>query len=348
MKTNFSFLVTFLFLAYQVNAKVITVDNSVGANAQYSDLQSAISTANSGDVIYVHASENSYGTVTVAKTLSLIGFSHSNPEKATFIEAIILEDGSSNSRFSGLYITESISTDTNNTTTLTGLIIENSRIGGVYFAEAGSDNSLSGADDVLIRGNIINYIGGTSATNYSYTNTIISNNIIRIRIYVENYQSVVIKNNLFYTPSSGGRVPVINNNSSSGSIIVQNSIMYNAGYNMNNAGVIFENCLQFDYSGNRVPPILNGTNNVENEDPLFVYLDDDYYAYTDDNYNLQSGSPAIGKGAGGVDIGLYDDSAFTFNNFGYTNSIPTVKITSITDRIAPGANLSVSISTNAN
>ena len=123
MKTKITFLTTVLLLSLVVKAQsVITVDNSVGANAQYSNLQSAISAANAGDIIYVHPSEINYGTnITIDKEISLYGFGHSDPDKETMVSDFILANNASNVIISGFHITDDIYT--NNTTGLTNLVI---------------------------------------------------------------------------------------------------------------------------------------------------------------------------------------------------------------------------------
>jgi hypothetical protein len=275
--------------------------------------------------------------------LSLIGNGHSDALKNTFIEGIVLEDNASESYFSGLYVFDEIACQ-NSISQITNLTFENSIIDVIDF---GSSTFYMGVDNVLIRGNIIQSVSGV------FTNTIISNNLITFLIFIgSNYQSVSIKNNIFYRGGSGSGKAVTNSANADGSITLQNNIFYystsGSDQNPNTPGVIFENCLSYNRGSTSVIT-LSGNNNLDNQNPLFVEDNDDavFDALIDD-YNLQPGSPAIGTGAGGVDIGLYDNSAFTFNNFGYTNGIPTVKITNITDRIAPGATLSVTINTNAN
>ncbi|MEP1487858.1 MAG: hypothetical protein ABJK28_05485 [Algibacter sp.] len=344
MKTKLTFLVTALLLTYVVKAQtVITVDNSVGANAQYSDLQSAISAASNGDIIYVHPSEINYGNITIDKQLTLIGFGHSDIDKQTIITDFVLGANASNTSISGFHVTDDVYT--NSTTTISNLTIENNIIDSVLLF-----NSAGGANSVIIRGNIIYQIGSGSASSNSdnYTNTIISNNVITYFVGLKNHQSITIKNNVFLSPNSS--YPIYNAGDATGSITAQNNIFYynsSSVLNPDADGVIFENCLTYNIgSGSLVA--LNGSNNLNNQNPLFVEDNDNTNYDLSDDFNLQSSSPAINSGVGGIDMGLYDGSSFIFNNFGYTNGIPTVKITNITDRIAPGANLSVTINTNAN
>lgn len=344
MKTKL-FLSIALMLAFICNSQsVITVDNSVGSNAQYSDLNTAIAIASAGDIIYIHPSEINYGNITVTKTLHLIGFGHSDPDKATYITDLILGGNASNSSFSGLYITDDFFAS-NSSTTLTGLVIENC----IVVSQMILNNA--GVDDMLIRENIIGIIGDSAnlQSRNNYTNTIISNNIIRDRIYLKNYQSVEIKNNIFLSSSSLS-LPIVNLGNASGSVTVQNNIMYFSSLtnlNSNSAGVIFENCLNYNIGSGTVAA-LNGSNNFANIDPKFVSAANTVFNPDIDDYHLQAGSIAIGNGAAGEDMGIFNVGPFVFNNFGYTNGIPTVKITAITNSVTVGGNIEVTITTNSN
>ena len=310
MKTKLSFLVTALLFAYQVKAQnTITVDNSVGANAQYSDLQSAISAASNGDIIYVHPSEINYGIITIDKSLTLVGFGHSDPDSKTFVNDIILAENSSNTKISGFYVTDDIYINSSNM--LSNIIIENNLI----VSYLGFDNG--GVNNVIIRGNVINQIGNTSSssTQNNYTNAIISNNMISNYVGLKNHQSITIKNNIFYTPSSS--YPIYNADSGAGTITAQNNIIYynvTSTYNPDADGVLYENCLTYNFGSGSVAPLI-GSNNLDNQNPLFVSYDGVTNYSTVNDYNLQAGSPAIGTGVGGIE---------------------------------PGATLSVTINTNAN
>ncbi len=312
MKTKQLLLNVALLIAIVANAQnTITVDNSVGSNAQYSDLQSAISAASSGDTIYVHASEINYGNISIDKSLTLIGYAHLSSEKQTLITDIELLDNASNCTFSGLHITDDVYT--NNTTMLTGLVIENCYINDDLLFSNG------GVDDVIIRGNIIYQIGntGSNSTSNNYSNAIISNNIILYYIGLKNHQSISIKNNIFLSPYSS--YAVYNAGDDTGSITIQNNILYyntSGTYNPNTDGVTFQNCLTYNIGSGSVSA-LTGTDNQNNQNPLFVE-DNDNTAYNAevDDYHLQVGSPAIGNGVGGIDMGIYDGGSFVFNNVG--------------------------------
>ena len=338
MRTKELFFTIVLLFVFSSKAQtIITVDNTVGSNAEYSDLQTAIASSSPGDIIYVHPSETSYGVIIIDKELHLRGFSHSNANRVTFIERIEFGENGSNSSFSGLHITGNFIVEDLNTT-LTGLVFENNIV---------DDNMLfldAGVDGMIIRGNIIQEIGNILYQGYS--NTIISNNIITWRINVENYQTITINNNLFISDNSTAVI----RNFGNGSITAQNNIIYvdvNNTTDVNYTGVIFEYCLAYNMGSGNMDP-LNGTNNIINIDPLFVSaIDDNFDAYLD-NYHLQAGSVAIDAGANGVDMGLYDAGPFVFNNFGYTNNLPTVEILDITNTIPLGGVIDVTIETKAN
>ncbi len=337
-------IATLLFIAsiLSIHAQnVITVDNTTGSNAQYDNLQSAISAATAGDIIHVMPSETSYGNVIIEKTLTLIGFAHSDSDKRSVVGSVQLTTGADNTRLTSLELSDTYSVRYN-TVPLTGLIVENCLLEELYFYNAG-------ADDILIRGNILNYVGyGSTSSNYS--NAIITNNIISRQVVVINYQSVTVKNNIFLNPVSSN--PVYNRGYANGSISVQNNIFYystSATYDPNVDGVTFENCLTYNIGTGNVAS-LNGNNNLDNRNPLFLEDNDNAtYDPTTDDYNLGAGSPAIDAGVNGEDIGLYDDSSsFTFNNLGYSNGVPTVRIEAISTTVAPGQNLNVIISTTNN
>lgn len=333
-----SFLLLFGAIMTIQGQNIITVDNSVGASAQFSDLQSAISGAAPGDIIYVHPSETNYGDISIDKSIDLIGFSHNDVDKKTLVDEIDLLDNASNTRISGFHITNDINA-LNTNVELNTITIENNLIDGTIW----SGMAYSGVSGMIIRGNVMYRIGSNSSTWLNYTNTIISNNVITSFIYTNFHESITIKNNIFIE----GSYPV-NVGNATGDLKVQNCIFYEssgATVNINGSGVLYENCLSYNIGGGSYSTLV-GTNNLNNQNPLFVEDNNNttFEAEIDD-YKLKTGSPGIDAGINGEDIGLFDGSNFTFNNFGYTNGIPTVTIDAISTTVAPGQDLNVIIST---
>ena len=277
--------------------------------------------------------------------MSIIGFRHSNPDKNTYLDGIILNDGSGGSYISGLYINGNIDTNADITTILNDLIFENNIVRNMDF------NGLE-ANNVLIRGNVIRRIGGGTNGTTNYTNTLITNNIFSDNsntggsegVSLKNHESIIIRNNIFLYVAE-----VENLSDDTGDIVVQNCIFYRISgttLDWNNNGVIFENCLTYNPNGATTP--LVGTGNWDDTNPNFVYVDDDVWNPAFD-FHLQAGSVAIGAGVNGENLGIYDGmTPFLFNNFGFTAGIPSVTITAITEQVAPGDNIEVTIQSNSN
>ncbi|BAO76880.1 hypothetical protein [Winogradskyella sp. PG-2] len=331
-------LLTSIFINAQTT---ITVDNSTGADADHGDLQSAINSAANGDILYVHASENTYGDIIIDKPLTIVGFSHSDADKETMIDEVNLLDNASNVKLTGIHFTNDIDIN-NDSTMITDLIIENN------FFDNGSEIYFGGdalVSNMIIRGNVLDQIGTNSASWTKYTNAIISQNIIKDDINVFYHDFVTIENNIFLNGAF-----VTNVDDDTGDLEVEDSIFFtssNSIFNPNRDGVVFQNCLSYNDLNGVID--LSGTNNINDTNPLFVSADDDEFDALEDDYNLQAGSPALGTGVAGDDIGIYStNSAFVFNNFGFTAGIPTVTITAITSQVAPGGNVEVTIQSNSN
>ena len=322
---------------------IITVDNSPGANAQYDDIQTAIQSANNGDIIHLLPSEQSYGDMIIDKQLTIIGFSHSAPDKSSIVENVYLIDGASGSRLSGFSAEEDMFIDAE--ATLTDLVIEHCKIDGwgLIFQNGGASN-------VVIRGNVINSIGSTTTSSSTgaslFDNTIIENNIITDSIVVLFPESVIIKNNLFLQATVGNFEETFD-------LVVQNSIFLartpNGSINFNSDGVFFQNCLAYNVSTGNVDQLF-GENNITNIDPQFENINFPtglLFNVTDD-YRLKEDSIAIGAGVNGEDLGIFGGDTSVFNNNGFTRGVPRVSIESSDTTIEEGNSLRVTIKAKSN
>ncbi|MAT89389.1 MAG: hypothetical protein CMC35_01750 [Flavobacteriaceae bacterium] len=339
MKIFFLILTTALNTFGLLAQNILTVDNTPGSSAQFDDLQTAISSAQNGDIIYVHASNTNYGDILIDKNISLIGFSHSNPEKNSVIDEIDLTDNASNTRISGFRITNDFYLN-NDISLVSNLVLENN-----LFENPVSFGGTALTDGLLIRGNVfLSGLGNTTTVFSQYSNAIITNNIFDGTLHVLFNNSIDVKNNIFL-----GSASINNLDPSSGNINAQDCIFYAdraTTVNYNSTGVFFEHCLSYNITGNVLP--LNGNNNINDTDPLFFSATNENFDSLDDDYRLQNGSPGIGTGISGGDLGIFDSSGFLFNNFGITQGIPSIKILSITSQIAPEENLEVIIESNTN
>lgn len=342
MKIKIPLLTIFLSFFYQVNAQnVLSVDNSPESNAQYDNIAEALAAAKAGDTLLIHPSTINYGDITLRKSIALIGFSHSDPDIRSNVDNITFLNGASDTYLSGLRLSGNIEVSSNTSETLENLIFENNRIAGsILFRGAGADN-------VLIQGNVSVGIGENNVNQNAVTNLLVINNIIRGNLYVNNHQSTTVKNNIFLN-----RAKIVNLLNGSGNQIVQDCMFifnYAYSHDFNSAGIIFENCLTNNYYPNRGVTALSGTNNLNDVDPKFVSLTNSNSFVTTNDYHLDTGSIAIGAGVDGGDLGIYNnDATITFNNFGYTQGIPSVRIVSLTSTIKRGEDLELDIETTSN
>ena len=287
--------------------KVLTVSNNVASPGQYTVLQTACDAAASNDTIYIHGSENNYGSVTITKPLVLIGTGVNAQKRFKFSSSV-----------NGITIGWNASTTQNGG----GSKIFGLDIGTLNISD--SPNS-SGIKNVLIQRNRIStiYVSGYRVS----TNININNNVISS--VSMNGKSIYLKNNVILGGVQGGEKDFV------GTLVVAHNVIYAHCY-MARASVynnifysssseVFQSCEYTSITRNLIIGKINYTNanivfgtntggeNILNEDPLFVDVNTDLYSYSYTypttgpfvDYHLGVGSPAIGAGIGGVDLGIY-------------------------------------------
>jgi len=320
---------------------VYTVDNRDQSGAQFTDLQAAIDAASSGDIIQVHPSANSYGSITIDKTLTLMGLGHNpavtNGETAE-IQTITFINNSAGSELKGLSI-YSIKCGTSVTSpNQTNMHIINNHI---------SSNVIGSSTDNLSNGWVVegNYFSstGTNINPQNGTNDWqIKNNFLRGSITNLNNTSIVT-NNIFLTTSTTETFfsycsnPLVNNN-----IFLSTNTLTEIG--TYSSSITFVSNITYSYYGATITP-LSGSNNLDNTNPLFENVPTtsvpDFY---NNNFNLASGSPGINAGSDGTDIGLYGNN-FEFDLNGRPNLSPYPENITITNSVvAPGQTLNVDFS----
>ncbi|MBP0904410.1 hypothetical protein ACFSKN_12405 [Mariniflexile gromovii] len=359
MKTiilNFTFLLCSATLIAQTTW---TVDNRPGTTAQFSSVQAAHDAAQSGDFIYVHPSPNSYGVLSIKKTIHLRGIGHS-PELANgdhaSMQSITLSrntteaTSSSNSTISGLEI--GVIQD-GNEAAFSNILIQNNRINNLNFYQV---------YNFIIQGNVFNTTSAYSIifNTPSHANNIISHNIFNtisntsptLAVLNSLVASDTVSNNLFIMNFNGAtntffnncNNPTVNNN-----MFVLGAAAVISSINTNNSTINFQNCLTFDYGGQSISA-LNGTTNLNNTNPQFVNIGtptNPDFAYTK-SYKLQVGSPAIASGSDGSDLGIYGQG-FLFQMKGYPFDLPYPTSININNAVVEaGGNLEVVFKANAN
>jgi len=304
------FTLLFFLISYSATAGIITVDNRDTTTAQYQDLQTAIDSAQVGDTLLIHRSNTSYGNITLNKRLTLIGegiLPEKQPENsfttignATLSYDPITLTSASKSNFIGLSFTNLTinekSSDINyacdsiliNYCKITTLALKNKEVG------------------LNVNNSIISNINGslfycTFKNNFFYTvscsisqgaNNVFTNNFFFLRL---NFNGGVVANNILYT-NFGGTFSMNAKN-----VMFSNNIMYSTSTTFDTTA--------FSSNGN------TSTNNLFNVDPMFVnpVIFNALFSYSQTSpasgpfadFHLQAGSPAIGAGTDGTDLGIY-------------------------------------------
>ncbi|MFP4471243.1 MAG: hypothetical protein ACLFPE_11190 [Bacteroidales bacterium] len=286
------FAILFLCFGFlTANATSWRVNSNTAIDADFSDLAAAIAAAANGDTLYVEGSLFDYGSVTVDKTLVLIGpgyfLDQNDSTQVNFnpaeLENLTISQNAVACEIYGLYITGYVKISAND----------------IIFARNHHQPNYSG--DILklaytnATSNCVitqNYLLGIHGYNYEALNMIITNNYVADELVLDSDCSGTIFNNVVLTKISA-------HNS-----VVKNNITYdhnNGGYSGNNS--VFEYNIA-NYQFGTMPP---GPGNISGIDPADVFVDfDGTLGYSEDaKWQLKEGSIAIGYGENGVDCGCF-------------------------------------------
>lgn len=320
MKKIIFFLVSIVYVSV-LNATIITVDNNYPMTGQFATLQEAHVAANSGDTIYIYPSSVNYQGITVSKRLIIIGSGYeeiSNIKASIILGEIIFNQGSAGSSIEGFLFQSH-----NHLNMVSGIIINSS--------------------DILIKRNKMMKI----LINSNLTGTIILNNFIYDvtspnynigAIQVEDYNEILIQNNLIIRISYGNDIGMgirLRGQNISGLIInnVIKVLPFNHSANIaidrdNSNCLVYNNITEYgQYLGNYGSSysynicggvqLLAERGNIPNTKMVDVFIDPDNY-----DFHLKTGSPAIGSGFNGVDMGIYGGDT-PFIDGGYP-AIPSI------------------------
>jgi hypothetical protein len=285
-------LLALCFTAFSVlnsSAKIWRVNNS-GLPADFTTIQAAHDavTVLAGDTLHIEPSGVSYGALVSTKKLIILGPGYflnenanqqANPAPAA-ISNFTLNEGSSGTVISGLTIASLCYINTGNIT-----ISRNSFSNqNIYLS---SDHSFS---NIIISGNYgIDDITPSGTWAVLITNVLIVNNYLS-NVLLNSQFSGIIANNIFTHQSNTAHGFTIKNN------ICRNT----------DGGVVFNgssNTISNNISAGGVGfPAGNGNQNSVNMSTVFVGATGNS---TDGQWQLKTGSPAIGAGLNGEDCGIY-------------------------------------------
>ncbi len=294
MKTFKLILAVAVFaIGLQSNATIINVNNASPSPGQYSGLQDAIDAALAGDSIYLAATNLSYGNVVFNKQLHFFGPGYIVSNGILGNRAIVGElhftTNISGSSVTGIEFSRFYA-DVNNQT-YSNLSIQRCIITDYLYIGNNTSVALS------LEGNVF-----TSASFNTYPSGTNQNSIIRNNIFNGSIFSVVssdISNNIILGLNAGAAAGL-------GNSVTSCNVVNNIFIGRNTSSISATNSvngnLSFAGSNNAFP---GAGVNLVNIDPAFVSAVVGLFAWSKD-YTLAGGSPAIGAGAGGVDLGVYD------------------------------------------
>lgn len=355
----------FLVASMRVQATVWTVSNDPNRPAQYSVLQTAVDAASPNDTLLVTGSGTSYYPgATIVKPLVIFGEGIESGGAFPMTDLYSITFGrfnsslsSSGSRIYGCYISQSVNINpyftggTYEQMTLSDFIFE--RCSLHYF----TINSNSNTSNVTVRNCL--FYGDWSGVTMSAGGTI--NSLLGW------FTNIIVTNCIFSGNSTGVNG---NNIDLNGNLVVRNCLfMQNTNYSvMNMIEAVFENNIWYraetkDWSQNYVnnctfnnnlsylcnnntlPPSNNiGSGNIVNQNPLFINYPalGGNFTWTQ-NYALLTGSPAIGTGTNGTDIGINSGNSPVTQLYKYAKIPAVTSLTIPVSSVPVGGTLQINI-----
>jgi hypothetical protein len=317
------FVLALSSLSQKTEAKIWRVNNMTGVTADFNNIQSAYDAATVGDTIHIEPSVNNYGGVSSYKRLvwlSVGDFLTQNPGNqftnySSFISYLNFYAGSEGSVVSARV----------------GNININSNEISLIRCSVGGSMDINASNCVVLQ----SYVNGRIGLNG--TNNVISNNIIANGMAMDyNTSSAVITNNIF------NRTIYAYVGYSYNNITIKNSVFQN---NISILGQMTFDAFNSTFSNNMCPdnsfPAGNG--NIRNVNMATVF--DNPNGSSDKDMVTKAGSPSIGVGYGGGDLGPFGGS--TPYKLALQPAIPA--ITNISTPSSTGGNtIQVTISAKSN
>lgn len=311
----------FLAISVALFATVWRVNPTPGASAHYSSLQAAhdAQTTLNGDTLYLEGSTFSAGGLSISKQLTVIGngyFLAQNPQTQFNLSPSIINgylycyNGSQGSKFIGCTFWASVYLYTNN------LTFERNHFGNTVNYQIYPQANVS---DIAILNNYFETVWYHYSFSFgnTHSNILVANNYFAGYVNVSTNFSGIFANNIF-----GSQIWI--NNSTLVNNIALNPVALANCITKNNIG----NSTQFgDQNGNQ--------QNISQQS-LFVGPTG---TSTDGQWQLKTGSPAIGAGEGGVDCGIFGGA----NPYKLSGLPPIPAIYDLNSQSLPSNTLNVNI-----
>lgn len=341
--------IALLVVSFTNAQNTLIVDNNVfiddAPSHVYTTFATAIAAASNGDTILIQPSSTTYGAITVNKSVTVLGMGYApelNNGETSGTSNITVS--ASNVKIAGINVNGWVSPANN----VTNLLVEDCWIGSGAYASA------IGNADITYRGNVIRGLIYLNATPTNSLNITITNNLIQNlgSSALQYFNDTTIFNNniiigdqaftgyvIFYAPNN---------------LVCQNNTWLftnNALAQVDQTGgnpIIHNNSLTYHY-GTPTITALNGTGNLDNQNPFFVNIpaNNPYWA-ADNDYNLGASSNGNDAGTDGNDVGIFN-GFYDFDMRGYPTELPYLTEMSIGNNMVPaGSSLNVNLKANAN
>lgn len=324
--------ITSIALSALAQNKSITVSNNPQAPAQFSNLITAINSANAGDTILVYGSTSPYtgneqGQIILTKRLQIIGARHTLADAnnlATIINAILIINPSADSTLlRGIRFPLAIVTP-NNTGETKNITVENCYVGDITLQSLNGFGAAGGFKNLTVKNSIIGGNIKTSGTSplVAQNNTFIGNIILTISIsdlapnmarfisnhilcpqnnnnnnHLNNVSGTLFQNNLFLFFNR------ISNNSQNNTFV--NNTFVGLGIPQNNIDNVFLN-----NSEGPLPAMINFPSNS-----LALF---NISTFHNPNFDYRLLDEFVGKSAAsdGGEVGIYGNTGLVFSRFG--------------------------------
>lgn len=339
---KYTLSVFILFMQMAAFGKTYTVDNTRFAGADFSNIQTAINAASSGDTLIVMPSYDNYGNLTINKKLFIYGRGvHGfkiTTDKVTYVNNVEFVQGADGSVIQGFHLTATYGVYMRLSNCSRISIINNFFNGSnLIFAT----NYASFVDQVIVKGNIFwassNAKGSAIEVNDVYYSDFSNNYFIDYYngYYDANYQFLyggnatnTVRNNLFVFSEKTGvyyrndRVPVFFRGSN---MVIHNNILWTdsrhvSRFDSTSTGADYRK--NITYSRNTQAQNLSG-NNYNDTLPEFETDFSSNPINYDLSYNFRLKNGTIGKNGGtdSTDVGLYGNG-FIFDLHTKTSGVP--------------------------
>ncbi|MCH8569089.1 MAG: hypothetical protein LAT67_12520 [Balneolales bacterium] len=321
--TFITLIFIFITAGFAYAQTVHVVNNTSGApdgSNVYASIQEAIDAASDGDVLHIIPSGDSYGNFTLNKSLQIYGIGF-NPDTdapgRSLVGQITITSSGSNSSIEGV-VASTINFEDPQEFTVSNILIQKSRINGLRIPDNPSDEQQVAG--LILQGNIIHASSVNNSSIDFPTDSKVSNFVVSNNIFTGNNHRIkagngaIFRNNLFLSDGSSASYTFLTLRNA----LVANNIFLGSRPNDFTQAVSitetsFQNNLSFGSSNDEFPLETNdnsGSGNLVNIDPQFASLDasDDVWQFSSWDATLESGSPAIGAGTDGTDLGIFGGS----------------------------------------